>query len=267
MFCPACGTQLEILGAFCPACGRDLQDLKELVESEPPRWGEDLAVPWRGGQVALGIALVGIGFLLVTAATVVTRLLGAGLAWEAWLGSHAIGLIILVTVWLLGQHQGNISLQLLGLRRPRVSWVSALLLAALALGLSLGFTALYAWVMQQLGTDLLVPPDVPSAIVFDGFAAVLTFEALAVWTPLTEEIFFRGFVLTGLMARWGITKASIGSALVFSLFHLHPGVLLPILFTGLLLAALYQATGSLWPPVIAHAGQNTIALFVIIYGG
>lgn len=235
----------------------------------PAQFGqaEDLIVPWRGGQVALGMALVGIGFLLVSAATVAMERLGGGLAWGAWLGSHAIGLIILVTVWLLGQQRGKMSLELLGLRRPRIPWVPSFLLTGLALGLSIGFTALYAWLVSPLGVELLVPPDVPRAIVFDGYAVVLTFEALAGWTPLTEELFFRGFILTGLVARWGATKASIGSALIFSVFHLYPGVLIPIFFTGLLLAALYRATGSLWPPILAHAGQNAIALAAIIYGG
>ena len=267
MFCPACGAQLGDSGAFCTRCGHDLQRMTGAAASFQSSWGGEFVVPWRGGQVALGLALVGVGFLLVSAATVALERLGGGLAWGAWLGSHAIGLIILVTVWLLAQHGGRMSLELLGLRRPRISWASALLLTGLALGLSFGFTALYAWLLAPLGLELLVPPDVPKAIVFDGYAVVLTFEALAGWTPLTEEIFFRGFVLTGLVARWGVTRATIGSALVFSLFHLYPGVLIPIFFTGLLLAALYRATGSLWPPILAHAGQNAVALIAIIYGG
>ena len=267
MFCPACGTQIEELGIFCPICGQDLQRARERAESIQPVLWNDLVVPWRGGQVAMGIALVAVGFLLVSGATVVLERLGGSLAWGAWLGSHAIGLIILFTVWLLAQRSGLISPEMFGLRQPRVSWAVSLLLAGLALGLSIGFTALYAWLIQPLGMDLLVPPDVPSSVVFDGYAAVLTFEALAGWTPLTEEIFFRGFVLAGLVARWGIVKASIGSALLFSVFHLYPGVLIPIFFTGLLLAALYHATGSLWPPVIAHAGQNVVALVAIMYGG
>ena len=266
MFCPACGTQLKDSAAFCAQCGRDLESANERVAVGSRTWDQDFAVPWRGGQVALGMALVGIGFLLVSGATVALERMGGGLAWGAWLGSHAIGLIILCTVWLLGQRRGVISLELLGLRQPRVSWGFSLLLTGLALGLSIGFTALYAWLVQPFGVDLLVPPDVPKAILFDGVAVVLTFEALAAWTPLTEEIFFRGFILSGLLARWGVVKAATGSALIFSLFHLYPGVLIPIFFTGLLLAVLYRVTGSLWPPVLAHAGQNTIALFAIMLG-
>jgi membrane protease YdiL (CAAX protease family) len=54
--------------------------------------------------------------------------------------------------------------------------------------------------------------------------------------------------------------------LVFSAFHLAPGVLLPVFVTGLLLAWLYHRTGSLWPCMAAHAGQNAIALAATLYG-
>ena len=267
MFCPGCGTQLREICAFCPRCGRDLQHLREHSRGLGLAGTAVPAVPWRGGQVVLGIALVGIAFLLISAATLLLERLGGGLAWGAWLSSHAIGLVILVTVWLLGQHGSPMSLDRLGLRQPRISWAAALLLTALVLVLSLGMTALYAWLMKPLGMEILAPPDVPREIVFSGIGAVLTFEALAGWTPLTEEIFFRGFVMAGLVSRWGIVGAAVASSLIFAVFHLHPGVLVPIFLTGLLLAALYQVTGSLWPPIIAHAGQNAIALAAIIYWG
>ena len=266
MFCPGCATRLDDIGAFCPICGRDLQSLKERVGAGYPEFGNYLAIPWRGKQVVMGLALVGIAFLVISGGTVILERLGAGLAWGAWLGSHAIGLVILGAVWLLGQDKGRMSLASLGLRRPRTSWPIALFLSGGALAVSIGFAALYALAMKPLGIDLLLPPDVPKDVIFGGYAVIWTFEALAGWTPLTEEIFFRGFVMPGLVARWGVMGAAVASALIFSLFHLHPGVLVPIFFTGLLLAALFHFTGSLWPPVIAHAGQNTVALVAIMYG-
>ena len=267
MYCPGCGIQLTETGSFCPLCGRDLQPLRRLADGSEPPQQLPMQAPWGGRQVSLGIVLVGIAFLLISAATLLLERLGGGLAWGAWLGSHAIGAVILISVWLLAQHQGQLPLAAIGLRRPITSWPVSILLAGMALGLSLGATALYAWLMTLLGADIFVPPDVPKDIIFDGLGVIWTFEALALWTPLTEEIFFRGFIMAGLAHRWGVSGAAIGSAAIFSLFHLHPGVLLPIFFTGLLLAVLYRTTGSLWPPVIAHAGQNAVALVAIIYGG
>ena len=87
------------------------------------------------------------------------------------------------------------------------------------------------------------------------------------WTPVTEEIFFRGFVFAGLTPRLGVPRAIIVSGLVFSAFHLSIGVLLPIFVTGILLAWLYHRTGSLWPGIAAHAGQNALAVSAVIIGG
>jgi membrane protease YdiL (CAAX protease family) len=56
------------------------------------------------------------------------------------------------------------------------------------------------------------------------------------------------------------------SALIFSASHVSVGVLVPIFITSVLLAWLYQQTGSLWTSVIAHAGQNAAALLATIYG-
>ncbi len=113
----------------------------------------------------------------------------------------------------------------------------------------------------------MAPPDIPDGIVFPGVASLATYEALALWTPITEEIFFRGFVFAGLAPRLGVPRAIVVSALVFSAFHLSLGVLVPIFITGVLLAWLYHRTGSLWPGIAAHAGQNALAVSAVIIGG
>ena len=148
--------------------------------------------------------------------------------------------------------------------------VLTVLLSGLALGASLLFTMGYSTLVDYLGWEVLAPPDILEEfgdIAFPGVAALATYEALAMWTPLTEEIFFRGFVFAGLAPRLGIPRAIIVSALVFSAFHLALGVLVPIFITGVLLAWLYHRTGSLWPGIAAHAGQNALAVSSVIIGG
>lgn len=266
MLCPNCNHRAGVSDAFCTLCGSRLPAAPELERAGQPAGYGPAVASWRGGQVGLSLILVGTAFLLISAATLLLEPLENGLAWGAWAGSHAIGAVILASVWLLGQDRERLTLAALGLVRPRLSWPYCGLLILPTLGLSIGATALYTWLASPLGTELLLPPEVPREVVFPGIAALLTYEALAGWTPLTEEIFFRGFVFTGLTHRWGVSGAAVGSALIFAAFHLHPGVLVPIFFTGLLLAVLYRFTGSLWPPILAHAGQNAVALTAIIYG-
>ena len=288
MRCPKCDYRFDDNEAICPVCGEVGTDgtsrdsatssaTSSATDSGPFRqnyWQRKgygpAAVPWRGGEVSLSILLVGMAFVLVSLTTLLIEKLEFGLALGAWSGSHAIGLAILAVVWCLGRNRADrkpFSLSALGLVQPRVSWLSSILLAFLALGVSLGATGLYAWLIAALGLEILLPPDLPGDVVFPGIAVLLSFEALAGWTPLTEEIFFRGFVFAGLTPRLGIFPAAVASALIFAAFHLHPGVLFPIFLTGILLAGLYWYTGSLWPAILAHAGQNAVAVTAIIYGG
>lgn len=227
--------------------------------------------PVPGAGVTWGLIGLGLGVFVVlvaglSIAAAIVFLVGEdNLAWGAVLGSLALGSVMLgVSGFIAGAGRG-FALQPLGLSVSVPSPVRAFSCAALALGGSLGFTAAYSWVVTTLDFAVLVPPDIPLELVLPGPAALLTIAALAFWTPLTEEVFFRGFVFGGLAERFGFVWASIASAVVFSLFHADPGVLLPIFVTGLLLAWLYRQTRSLWPAIAAHAAQNGIALSATVW--
>jgi membrane protease YdiL (CAAX protease family) len=184
----------------------------------------------------------------------------------ASLTSVLLGLIIFGAVWLLALRPYRLPWSSLGLKPLEIPRPKVIGMTAGALLLSLGATALYGALVQLGGLDILEPPKIPPDIAFPGTRVVLTFLALAVWTPLSEEVFFRGFIFAGLSPRWGITGAMLISAAIFSAFHFSLGVLIPIFITGFLLAWLYRQTGSLWTSIAAHAGQNAAALVVTIYG-
>ena len=273
MTCADCGNTIRDSDSFCGQCGRALTTKVDILDSPPP-----LALglaPWRGGQVALGVLIIAIAIIPAVLLSAVAGGLAGRYAMAAtvWASSHIMGLVILGVVWQLGLKgfTANIRANLrghlrsLGLNAPSTSLRRSALLTLGVLAGSLAATGVYAALVRWLDFSLLVPPDIPPDLVFPGAAAVLTFQALAVWTPITEEIFFRGFIFAGLASRLGIRGAMVGSALVFSLFHMDPGVLVPIFITGFLLAWLYHRTGSLWPNIVAHAGQNALALVVTIF--
>lgn len=222
-------------------------------------------VPWRTRDVAVGIALVAIAALLVAQAIV----LAVGLddpALIAWLTSIALGVIIFTIVWFLALRPYRVSLPSLGLMPVGVPSFKTVGMVVGVLLLSLGFTAVYSLLVRLSGLDLLVPPKIPPSIILPGSGAGLTFLALTVWTPLSEEVFFRGFIFPGLSSRWGTTGAMLTSAGIFSAFHISIGVLIPIFVTGVLLAWLYNRTGCLWACIAVHAGQNAAALIATMYG-
>lgn len=184
----------------------------------------------------------------------------------ALLTSLVLGLIIVAVVWFFALRLHRASISSLGLTWPGVPGLKPSLTTFGVIVAGLAFTATYSILMRNYGPDILVPPE-QGDIVLPGTAALMTFIVLALWTPLTEEIFFRGFILSGLKSHWGATRAILISAAIFSAFHLVLGVLLPIFVTGVLFAWLYHRTGSLWSTITAHAVQNgLVVFFATVYG-
>jgi len=219
-------------------------------------------VTWSGGQIVLGIIVV---ILALFSAAIVSSLLASLYPEEkdalaTWISVHFMLLVIIATVWYFGLRHAMYPLAVLGLDRVQRPLKRTVLMTLGVLATSLVATSGYAGIVDSLGWKMLVPPDVDSDIIFDGPAILLTFQALAFVTPLGEEIFFRGFIFRGLMSKRSPWIAIAVSALVFSVFHLHFGVMIPIFITGSLLAWLYWRTGSLWAPIGAHAAQNALAV-------
>lgn len=90
----------------------------------------------------------------------------------------------------------------------------------------------------------------------------LTFLAVfvAVAGPVFEEIFFRGFAYRALRRKWRRWPSVLITALLFSLLHASVSAFLPILGLGVLLACLFEASGSLVPSIVVHVCQNGVAV-------
>ena len=217
--------------------------------------------------MAQGIILVAVSIVPITAVAIgIGRIAGeVDEAMATWLSVHLVGLAIAGVVWRFGISRFNAPLSALGLTPLATPRLSTVFMTAGALAGSLVVIVIYGALIELIDWDILSPPEISPDIVFPGLAAVFTFEALVVVTPVVEEVFFRGFVYSGLVPRLGMGWAMVASAVVFSFFHLDVGVFIPIFVTGLLLAWLYQRTGSLWPSIAAHAGQNALALALEAY--
>lgn len=90
---------------------------------------------------------------------------------------------------------------------------------------------------------------------------------IVVAAPIAEEIFFRGFMFAGLRNAVSIWPAALISALVWGSLHLtagNIGVAIQISILGLVLAWLYERSGTLWAPIVAHGINNTIAFIVLV---
>jgi membrane protease YdiL (CAAX protease family) len=112
------------------------------------------------------------------------------------------------------------------------------------------------------------PPVQPIVRVFmeEKETGVLWLSALfaAVFGPIAEEIFFRGFMYRVLRVKLGIFWAMAVTSAVFAFLHTHIVGFLPIMALGMLLAYLYEKTGSLVTPISVHIIHN-VGMVMLVF--
>ncbi len=85
------------------------------------------------------------------------------------------------------------------------------------------------------------------------------FFVLVIVAPVTEELFFRGFMLDGFRRRYTPTTAILLSSAMFAVFHLNPYQFVGAFILGIAMAWLRLQTESLWPCLFVHAAANGTA--------
>jgi membrane protease YdiL (CAAX protease family) len=222
-------------------------------------------VGWGGTTILVGVliataaVIVGSGIVLAFDSGLETQggLFAAQLVIGLALGGTAIGLALADSG---GDRRG--ALHRLGLRRVALSMLGLAALAWLAYSI-LSLTAGSLLDPQQdpvtdeLGTDE------------DSVLSVLGTALLVIpVAALSEELFFRGFMFRALRnSGASLWPAALISSAVWSALHLAAGNLGVVAILGafgLVLAWLYERSGSLWIPIAAHALNNTVAFVILL---
>ncbi len=219
-------------------------------------------VPWSLADVAWALLQVfAIALALVLAASILNDLLPANNGIAGFVATLLLEGALLLSVVVFGLWKHRRSWDALGLVP---SPLRSSLLAAAVFGGILGFSIVYSSIMVALGLDSLLPNGLPDEITQGLPQQLLGSFAAIVAAPFAEEVFFRGFLLPAFAAYWGFWPGAAASSLLFALSHASLGLLLPAFVSGLLLAWLYRRAGSLWPCVMAHGLQNTLALWAAL---
>lgn len=120
------------------------------------------------------------------------------------------------------------------------------------------------YVVKLLGYE---PPVQPIVEVFmkEKETAVLLMSTLfaAIFGPIAEEIFFRGFMYPAVKKKLGIFGAVMVTSTIFAFLHAHLVGFLPIMALGVLLAYLYEKTGSLVSSMVVHVIHNVGMVFLV----
>lgn len=87
---------------------------------------------------------------------------------------------------------------------------------------------------------------------------------IAVLPGLAEELFFRGFLGRGLVARHGVAVGLGCTTLFFAVMHIIPPQVCFTLILGLGIHIVYLTTKSLWLAILLHMGNNTLACVMYV---
>ena len=85
---------------------------------------------------------------------------------------------------------------------------------------------------------------------------------IVIWVPFVEELFFRGFLLTYWIPKYGRARSILLVSLVFMFAHSHPGLYFPVFMSSVLISYLFIKTKSLWPAFLSHATLNLLVVIV-----
>jgi membrane protease YdiL (CAAX protease family) len=252
-------------GALPASAAGSLPPPSTAAPPPPPRGPEPSpgkpSATWGPGRVAGGI-----GVLLVTTVVEVGVVsvfdpnldsLAARLVTQALLAVTLVGIAFLVSA---GGRRGVTSPPALGLRRPLRSPIG--LAAAAYLG----------YIVMALAYSTVIHPhqeDVTRDLGFGhgAFGAVAAGVLIVIAAPISEEIFFRGFIFGGLRHRLSFPAAGLISAVIFGLFHYTGpgslGVVPQLAFLGFALSWVYEETGSIYPTMAIHAVNNALAFALL----
>ena len=106
--------------------------------------------------------------------------------------------------------------------------------------------------LEQFGRDLM-----PEGI---GMWQLILF--VAILPGICEEVAFRGTLLYGLRRRFRPLPLALCVGLIFGFFHVALFRIIPTAFMGVMLTAVALLTGSIFPGMLLHAGNNALSLWL-----
>ena len=132
-----------------------------------------------------------------------------------------------------------------------------------------GLAAVYGLIVQIFGLDFLktdCAEQIPKEVRDERILLALASLVVIVFAPVCEELFFRGFMFTGLARLWGLVPGVIASALLFSLAHVSYKSFVPIALVGMVFAFTYSRSRNIVSTMLAHCAFNSFSIALIAAG-
>ena len=148
--------------------------------------------------------------------------------------------------------------------RRKLSWIIFFLLLMLLPSHLMEIFHVAEWIARGTGAPEL---QEVVTVIRDGspeMRVLMIFMAVIV-APITEEIYFRGFVYN-ILRKWsGAVSAALASALFFSVVHASLTQFISLTLFALVQCWAYEKARSLWLPILLHMLFNGISCLYIIF--
>jgi membrane protease YdiL (CAAX protease family) len=242
------------------------------LEETPPRSEPPSPLPgvtWAFTDILLGVVVAFVVFVVLGAVIVGGAMAAFG---DNSLGSDiaeaiAIALldVVLVGTVLLVIGRRGAGRPALGFRTPGVGWGGLTAYIFVAYFAAIGLVNLYGVAIDLLGLNQLEPSQqLPNDFYDHDIVVALTGFAIVFMAPVAEEIFFRGFIFGGLRRYMNLPLAGLISGVLFSLAHGDPGLVIPFTAVGLVLAVVYEKSGSLYTSIGVHFVFNCLSFTLLL---
>jgi membrane protease YdiL (CAAX protease family) len=127
----------------------------------------------------------------------------------------------------------------------------------LAMPLAIVISSLAVAIMSAFGMNMN-----DGSVIDNPPTLAIALFTIAVLPAIGEEIFFRGLLSRGLIARHGLILGVIFATALFALVHVNPVQVFVIFFMGLVMQAVFMWTRSILASILLHGLYNaTIVIF------
>ncbi len=123
---------------------------------------------------------------------------------------------------------------------------------------------IYSFIFDLFGIQAPTQEVIKSLLRAENPILFLLYTCLIVIVaPLTEEIFFRGFVYPYCKVKVGKCRGMILNGILFGFAHFSCWLFFPTCLGGVILAWIYEKTESLYSAILAHAVWNMIIVSLV----
>jgi len=171
--------------------------------------------------------------------------------------------LFFIGVYIFGKHKANI--KYLGLVRTKFGhWLKV----GLINGVILFFAVMLMGALISAFSPIEIKPQPIAEIIMTAgtkWEKLIPFIVASIFAPLSEELYFRGFLYPALRRKIGVGWGILVTSLIFGSLHFDLIRMIPLAFGGIWLNWLYEKSGSIYTSIVAHSVWNGIMTLLIFW--